>query len=230
MTDELTEALEENRERLSPEDFGEMQELALELKQNAKDIIANGQRMDRIIHSMMEHARGEKGESSPADINLLVDDAINLSYHGFRAMDPTFNITIERHFSEELPSPEVVGQDISRVLLNLLNNACHALHQKKQEAGEGFDPILKVTTRQVLDGIEIQIRDNGPGIPPEIQDRIFTPFFTTKPTGEGNIGLGLSISRDIIVEGHSGEIRLESQVGEYTCFTVFLPEHVSATG
>jgi len=230
MTDELSETLEENRDRFPPEDFGEMQELAGELKQNAQDIIANGQRMDRIIHSMMEHARGEKGESSPADINLLVDDAINLSYHGFRALDPTFNITIERDFSEGLPVMKVVGQDISRVLLNLLNNACHALNQMKKDKGERFDPILRVTTRQVLDGVEIQIQDNGPGIPPELQDRIFTPFFTTKPTGEGNIGLGLSISRDIVVEGHGGEIRLDSKVGAYTCFTVFLPEHVPAAG
>lgn len=228
LTEELVETIEENEDKINSEEFGEIKDITIELKQNARDILSNGQRMDRIIHTMMEHARGEKATAIPTDINLLTEDSINLAYHGFRAIDPTFNITIERHFTEGLPDWEVVSQDISRVLLNLLNNACHALHHKKKELGDAFEPVLTVSTRRILDGIEIKVKDNGPGIPDDIKEKIFSPFFTTKPTGEGNIGLGLSISYDIIVEGHGGELKVESKEGEGACFSVYLPKQVAA--
>ncbi len=225
LSEELAELLEGREKEMSSEYYEDLKELTTELKQNASDILSNGHRMDRIVHGMMEHARGEKGVAQPADINLLIEDAINLAYHGFRAIEPEFNITIEKRFESFIPKIELVSQDISRVFLNLFNNACHALHQKQQTNTQEYEPILRITTRYEKEGVTIEVWDNGPGIPTDIRDKIFTPFFTTKPTGQGNIGLGLSISHDIVVEGHAGELKFDSIPGEYACFLVFLPRY-----
>ncbi len=156
------------------------------------------------------------------DINHLLDEAVNLTYHGMRANDASFNITIEKDYDESIGKLEVVPQDLSRVFLNISNNACYATHQKQKMNLDGFAPTLSVSTKNLNGKIEIRIRDNGNGIPAAVRDKIFNPFFTTKPTGQGT-GLGLSISYDIIVQEHHGEIKVETEEGEFTEFVVRLP-------
>jgi signal transduction histidine kinase len=172
---------------------------------------------------MMQHARGSSGQREMADINHLLDEAVNLTYHGMRANDAAFNITIEKDYDESIGKLEVVPQDISRVFLNILNNAAYAAHQKKKDARADFSPTLSVSTKNLNGKVEIRIRDNGNGIPTVIREKIFNPFFTTKPTGQGT-GLGLSISFDIIVQEHRGEIRVETEEGKFTEFVLRLPK------
>ena len=164
------------------------------------------------------------------DLNALVEEALNLAYHGARAQDQKFNITLERDFGPTIAPIELVPQDITRVFLNLFANGFYAATKRKRDgAAPDFRPALKVATRDLGDAVEIRIRDNGIGIPPEIRDRLFQPFFTTKPTGEGT-GLGLSISYDIVVQQHGGMITIDSQVGEFTEFAIHLPRtHRAAT-
>jgi signal transduction histidine kinase len=173
---------------------------------------------------MMQHARGSSGQRELTDINQLLDEAVNLTYHGMRANDASFNIRIEKEYDDSIGKIEVVPQDLSRVFLNLINNACYAAHQKKRDSLDGFSPTLSVSTKNLGDKIEIRIRDNGNGIPLDIREKIFNPFFTTKPTGQGT-GLGLSISYDIIVQEHKGEIKVETEEGEFTEFVVRLPKN-----
>jgi signal transduction histidine kinase len=220
---ELREKLERRRAKSEGrDDFADIEEILDLLVQNAEKINHHGQRADGIVKSMMQHARGSSGQREPADINQLLDDAVNLVYHGMRANDASFNITIEKDYDETISKLEVVPQDLSRVFLNIVNNACFAAHQKKKENLDGFSPTLFVATQNFGDKIEIRIRDNGNGIPAEIREKIFNPFFTTKPTGQGT-GLGLSISHDIIVQQHHGEIKVETEEGKFTEFVVRLP-------
>ena len=159
----------------------------------------------------------------------MIEEALNLAYHGARAQDASFNITLERDFAEAIVPIEVVPQDITRVCLNLIGNGFYAATKRQREGGDSkFKPTLKVTTRDIGGGVEVRIRDNGTGISPEIKDKLFQPFFTTKPTGEGT-GLGLSISYDIVTQQHGGTIEVDSRVGEYTEFTVRLPRAYRAT-
>jgi signal transduction histidine kinase len=156
-------------------------------------------------------------------LNALVDEALNLAYHGARAQDQSFNITLERDFHPGLAPIEVAPQEITRVFLNLFSNGFYAATKRTRDSGSGsYRPTLRVTTRETGDAVEITVRDNGTGIPPEIRDKLFQPFFTTKPTGEGT-GLGLSISYDIITQQHGGRITVESEPGAYTKFTIRLP-------
>ncbi|MBC6952252.1 GHKL domain-containing protein [candidate division KSB1 bacterium] len=171
---------------------------------------------------MMDHARGSSHEREPVEVNRLLDEAVNLVYHGMRANDATFNVTIEKELDASIGKLDVVPQDMSRVFLNIVNNACYAAQQKKKEKPVAFSPILSVATKNLGDKVEIRIRDNGNGIPPDIREKIFNPFFTTKPTGQGT-GLGLSISHDIIVQEHHGEIAVETEEGKFTEFVVRLP-------
>jgi signal transduction histidine kinase len=153
----------------------------------------------------------------------LIEDALNLAYHGARAQDASFNTTLERDFADKIAPIELVPQDITRVCLNLFSNGFYAATKRQREGGDPeFKPTLKVSTRDFGDAVEIRIRDNGVGIPPEIKDKLFQPFFTTKPTGEGT-GLGLSISYDIVTQEHGGTIAVDSRVGEFTEFTIRLP-------
>jgi signal transduction histidine kinase len=178
---------------------------------------------------MLEHSRGSSGERRSVDLNGLIEEALNLAYHGGRAQDASFNITFERDFAETIAPIELVPQDITRVCLNLFSNAFYAATKRqKQESDPKFKPTLKVSTRDLGDAVEINIRDNGVGIPPEVKDKLFQPFFTTKPTGEGT-GLGLSISYDIVIQEHGGGISVDSQIGEFTEFTVRLPRVYGAT-
>jgi two-component system NtrC family sensor kinase len=196
---------------------------------NLEKIAEHGRRADNIVKSMLEHSRGSSGERRRVDLNGLIEEALNLAYHGARAKDQSFNITLERDFTQGIAPIELVPQDITRVCLNLIGNGFYAATKRQKEGGDPkFKPTLNVTTRDLGEALEIAVRDNGTGIAPEIKDKLFQPFFTTKPTGEGT-GLGLSISYDIVTQQHGGTITVESRVGEFTEFTVRLPRAYRAT-
>ncbi len=172
---------------------------------------------------MLSHSRGGKGDWQESNINALVEEALNLAYHGARAQDKEFNVLLERDFAPEARPIDVVPQDVTRVFLNLFGNGFYAATRRRQGgANAGYRPTLKVSTRDLGDLVEVRVRDNGTGIPPEVRDKLFQPFFTTKPTGEGT-GLGLSISYDIVTQQHGGTIGVESEVGSFTEFAVRLP-------
>jgi signal transduction histidine kinase len=201
----------------------DIDDLARTLSGNLEKINEHGNRADAIVRSMLEHSRGSSGERRSVDVNALVDDALNLAYHGARARDQGFNITLERDFAEGIAPVTLVPQDVTRVLLNLFSNGFYAAARRQSmEVTPGFEPTLSVATRQLGDVMEIRVRDNGIGIPEEVRDKLFQPFFTTKPTGEGT-GLGLSISYDIVTQQHGGSIKVESEPGSFTEFTVRLP-------
>jgi signal transduction histidine kinase len=199
-----------------------IREILSTLRQNSDKIGEHGKRADSIVKSMLQHSRGKAGERQPTDINAMLEEDISLAYHGMRAQDSSFNITIESELDPAIGKIEVVPQDISRVFLNIISNGCYEANRRKGSAGAGFSPKLTVRSRKLDRGVEIRIRDNGNGIPREIRDKLFTPFFTTKPTGQGT-GLGLSISYDIVVHGHNGQISFESQEGQFTEFLIILP-------
>ncbi len=206
----------------------EQDELIATLTANLAKIVEHGRRADGIVTSMLLHSRGGTGERRATDLNALVEEALNLAFHGARARDKSFNITLERDLDTELPPIELVPQDITRVLLNLFGNGFYAAGKRRQEGADpAFQPSLRVSTRDLGDQVEIRVRDNGVGMPPEVQSRLFTPFFTTKPTGEGT-GLGLSISYDIVVQQHGGTITVDSRPDEFTEFTVRLPRGLQA--
>ena len=165
---------------------------------------------------------GSSGERRSVHLNTLVDEALNLAYHGARAQDQSFSVTLQRDIGESIAPITLVPQDITRVLLNLFSNGFYAARQRQSRAAAGFEPTLTVITRELAGAVEIRVRDNGVGIPAEIRDKLFQPFFTTKPTGEGT-GLGLSISYDIVTQQHGGSIAVESKVGEFSEFTIRLP-------
>ena len=190
---------------------------------NLAKLAEHGRRADGIVKSMLEHSRGVSGERRAVDLNGLVEEALNLAYHGGRAQDQSFNVTLERDYAAAVAPVELVPQDITRVCLNLIGNGFYATIKRQREGSEGnFKPTLKVSTRDLGDAVEVRIRDNGTGIAPELRDKLFQPFFTTKPTGEGT-GLGLSIAYDIVVQQHGGTIAVNSAPGEFTEFTIRLP-------
>lgn len=224
-----TELLEELQEILQEEvklgeEPGELiDEICGDLTGNLQRICEHGERANAIVHAMLSMGRGG-GERQPADINLLLDEHARLAYHSARASDPDFNLTIQKDFDPEAGLIEVVPQDMGRVFLNLVSNACYATDEKRRGdsgSGERYDPILSMTTRRLDDRIEITVRDNGCGIPPHVVDKIFNPFFTTKPTDEGT-GLGLALSNDIVRE-QGGVIRVESEPGQFTEMIIELP-------
>jgi signal transduction histidine kinase len=177
------------------------------------------------VKAMLEHSRGSSGERRTVDLNALIDEALNLAYHGARAQDQSFNITLERDFTDGIAPIEVNPQDMTRVFLNIFSNGFYATAKRAREGADArFEPTLKVTTRSADDAVEIRVRDNGTGIPADIRDKLFQPFFTTKPTGEGT-GLGLSITYDIVTQQHGGSIAVDSKVGEYSEFTIRLPRN-----
>jgi two-component system NtrC family sensor kinase len=193
------------------------------LRGNLDKITEHGKRADGIVKSMLEHSRGVSGERRSVDLNALIEEALNLAYHGARAQDASFNITLERDFDRDLMPTELAPQEMTRVFLNLFGNGFYATAKRHRDgAGAGFRPTLKVVTRDFGDAVEVRVRDNGTGIAPEIRDKLFQPFVTTKPTGEGT-GLGLSISYDIVTQQHGGMIEVDSWVGEFTEFTIRLP-------
>ncbi len=204
----------------------DLEDIVATLDANLAKIGEHGRRADGIVKSMLLHSRGGSGEAQEADLNALIEEALALAYHGLRAQDKSFNITMERDLDPEVGSITAVPQDLTRVFLNLFGNGFYAANKRKRDgAGPEFSPLLKVATRSLGDTIEIRVRDNGIGIPDEIRAKLFTPFFTTKPTGEGT-GLGLSISYDIVTRGHGGSIDVESRVGTYTEFVLRLPRRM----
>jgi signal transduction histidine kinase len=192
---------------------------------NLEKIAEHGKRADNIVKSMLEHSRGVLGERRTVNINALVEEALNLAYHGARAQDQGFDIRLERDYEPRLKPIELAPQEMTRVFLNLFGNGFYAASRRAQNNGDGsFRPVLTVRTREERDMVEVRVRDNGTGIPREIRDKLFQPFFTTKPTGEGT-GLGLSISYDIVTQQHGGTITVESEEGVYSEFTIRLPRH-----
>jgi signal transduction histidine kinase len=223
LIDELRETAAPAIAALDDDKRTEIDETIGMLTGNLEKIAEHGRRADGIVRSMLEHSRGTSGERRSVDLNGLIDEALNLAYHGGRAQDASFNITLERDFVEAIAPIELVPQDITRVCLNLFGNGFYAATKRQREVGDPeFKPTLKVSTRDLGDAVEVRVRDNGVGIAPALRDKLFQPFFTTKPTGEGT-GLGLSISYDIVTQEHGGTISVDSKVGDFTEFTVRLP-------
>ncbi|MCA8832538.1 sensor histidine kinase [Hymenobacter pini] len=219
---ELVQELEEEQQR--PERDHELEaELLADLRQNLQKITHHGQRAASIVRGMLEHSRASTGERQPTDLNTLADEYLRLAYHGLRAKDKTFNATLNTHFDPTLVKVDAVAQDLGRVLLNLFTNAFYAVQKRKEASPADFAPTVSVTTRQLPTGdVEVRVRDNGTGIPASVRQKIFQPFFTTKPTGEGT-GLGLSLSYDIVTKAHGGTLEVESEEGQGTEFIITLP-------
>lgn len=219
---ELSVELVDELDMVPPLPDDEKKMIVGDLKQNLEKIVFHGKRADSIVKGMLQHSRTSSAEKQPTDINKLVDEFLNLAYHGMRAKDPAFNCAMEKNLATDIPMISIIPQDVSRVILNIFNNSFYAIDEKAKSAGKGYQPTVSIETKRLNDKILIKIRDNGKGIPDDIRDKIFNPFFTTKPTGQGT-GLGLSISYDIIVKGHNGDIAVDSKAGEYTEFTITLP-------
>ena len=208
---------------LSEDERAAVDEVVEMLRGNLDKIAEHGKRADGIVKSMLEHSRGVSGERRMVDPNALIEEALNLAYHGARAQDASFNVTLEREFDPSLAPTALAPQEMTRVFLNLFGNGFYATTKRQREgAGPEFRPTLKVATRDLGDAIEVRVCDNGTGIVPEIRDKLFQPFVTTKPTGEGT-GLGLSIAWDIVTQQHGGTIEVDSRLGEFTEFTIRLP-------
>jgi signal transduction histidine kinase len=220
MIDELREALD--RMKGDAKTRAEITELANTLRDNLNKIVQHGKRADSIVKNMLLHSREGSGEHRLVDINALVEEAVNLAYHGARAEKQGFNITLERTLDPAAGQVDCFPQEITRVLLNLISNGFYAATKRKAQVIGDYEPTLTAATRNLGDRVEITIRDNGAGIPPEVRDKMFNPFFTTKPAGEGT-GLGLSISHDIIVKQHGGSIEVDTQPGEFTEIRIILP-------
>ena len=221
LIDELQETL--GRVTVDKKTREEIAELADTLRSNLNKIVQHGKRADSIVKNMLLHSREGSGERRLVDVNALVEESLNLAFHGARAEKQSFNVTLERSFDPTAGEVDVFPQEITRVLLNLISNGFYAATKRQeQESGNGFEPTVTAMTKSLGDRVEIRIRDNGVGIPPEVREKIFNPFFTTKPAGEGT-GLGLSISHDIIVKQHSGSIEVDTRAGEFTEFGIILP-------
>ncbi|WP_249135899.1 GAF domain-containing protein [Bradyrhizobium sp. AUGA SZCCT0176] len=221
LTDELNDVLKPAE--ISDKIREEVDELTGLLKDNLQRVVQHGKRADSIVKNMLLHSREGGGDHRPADINALIDESLNLAYHGARAERADFNVTLQRDFDANAGMVDVFPQEITRVFLNLISNGFYAVNRRRIEASQsGFDPVLIATTRNLGDAVEIRIRDNGTGIPSEVRDKMFNPFFTTKPAGEGT-GLGLSMSHDIIVKQHGGTIDVDTEPGQFTEFRIVLP-------
>jgi signal transduction histidine kinase len=227
LLDELKDASAQAVGALDPGKRAEIVETIGMLTGNLKKIVEHGRRADGIVRSMLQHSRGGSDEWQATDLNALVEEALNLAYHGARSQDQNFGIALERDFDRNLAPVDVVPQEMTRVLLNLIGNGFYAANERGREGDGTFRPTLKITTREFGESIEVRVRDNGIGIPPENREKLFQPFFTTKPPGEGT-GLGLSISYEIVTQQHGGAITVDSEIGDFTEFTVRLPRRSRA--
>ncbi len=216
------ELLTEMNDEISKGNYEEVKTLAKDVMENEEKINHHGKRADAIVKGMLQHSRSSSGIKEPTDINALADEYLRLSYHGLRAKDKSFNATMKTDFDESIGNINVIPQDIGRVILNLITNAFYAVDEKKKQVGGGYEPTVFVSTKNTTGKVEIKVADNGNGIPQKVLDKIFQPFFTTKPTGKGT-GLGLSISYDIITKGHDGELKVETREGEGAEFIIILP-------
>jgi signal transduction histidine kinase len=227
------ELIEEMNDEIEAGNLEDVKEISEDIKQNLDKINHHGQRASSIVKGMLEHSRTSKKEKELTDLNLLADEYLRLSYHGLRAKDKSFNADFKLELDEDLPKVNVIGQEIGRVLLNLINNAFYAVSKRarkqlidseekvKDSEKPDYIPTVIVKTKKIDKFIEIRVRDNGDGIPPQVIDKIFQPFFTTKPTGQGT-GLGLSLSYDIITKGHNGSLEVDSVEGLGTEFIIRL--------
>ncbi len=215
------ELIDEMNEELAKGDIEEAKAIAADVQQNLIKINHHGNRAGEIVKGMLLHSRTSSGVKEPTDINALCDEYLRLAFHGLRAKDKSFNAALETNFDDKLEKINVISQDIGRVILNLLTNAFYSTNEKIKIAGSDYKPLVSVQTKRLSDKVEITISDNGNGIPKNIIDKIFQPFFTTKPTGQGT-GLGLSLSYDI-VKTHGGNIIVQTKEGEGTTFIIELP-------
>ena len=224
VSSELIDELQDTLKSLTVDDKRrkEINELTGMLRSNLDKVVEHGKRADSIVKNMLLHSREGSGEHRVVDINALVEESLNLAYHGKRAETQGFNVTLERSLDPAAGEAEVFPQDITRVLLNLISNGFYAASRRKAQDGDGFEPVLAAATKSLGDRVEIRIRDNGTGIPSDVREKIFNPFFTTKPAGEGT-GLGLSISHDIVVKQHAGSIEVDTEPGAFTEIRVILP-------
>jgi len=221
--------LDEMHEEMEDGNAEDVKAITIDLKQNLEKITEHGKRASGIVKGMLEHSRSGDGKRELTDVNILADEYLRLAYHGLRAKDKSFNADFKTDFDENLPKVNAVPQDIGRVLLNLINNAFYACAERSQSAVsekaiqniKGYKPEVVVSTKKQDGKIEIHVKDNGNGIPDNVMNKIFQPFFTTKPTGEGT-GLGLSLSYDIITKGHGGTLEVETKEGEGTEFIIYL--------
>jgi signal transduction histidine kinase len=222
---ELIDELEETLASVKADDKtrAAITELANTLRGNLDKIVQHGKRADSIVKNMLLHSREGSGEHRPVDVNALVEESLNLAYHGARAENQSFKVNMERSFDPAAGQVDMYPQEVTRALLNLISNGFHAATKRKEQANnDGYEPNLMAATKNLGDKVEIRIRDNGLGIPPEVREKMFNPFFTTKPAGEGT-GLGLSITHDIVVKQHSGSIEVDTQPGEFTEIRIILP-------
>ena len=223
LVEDLNEVLEENKSNLSGDTIDEVEDILNMMKSNVTKINEHGKRAEGIVKGMLMHSRGVSGAFVDTDMNAMVEEYAKLAYHGVRAENKDFNTEIVYDLADNTGRAKVVPQDFSRVILNIMNNACYAVNEKFLKLGESFSPLIKVSTKKEGGNVIIKIRDNGLGIPKEIIEKIFNPFFTTKPTGKGT-GLGLSMSYDIVTQIHKGKLKVQSEEGNFTEFTIILPE------
>jgi two-component system NtrC family sensor kinase len=221
-SDVSTELVDEMNEELENGNLEDAKQIAQDLKQNLEKINHHGKRAGDIVKGMLQHSRASTGQKELTDINALADEYLRLAYHGLRAKDKTFNAATKTDYDDSIGLIKVIPQDIGRVVLNLITNAFYAVSERKKQEPAGYEPVVSVVTKKEKDRIELRVKDNGTGIPEKALDKIFQPFFTTKPTGQGT-GLGLSLSYDIITKGHNGELKVETKEREGTEFIVQLP-------
>ncbi|HKC35386.1 MAG TPA: ATP-binding protein [Chitinophagaceae bacterium] len=211
------ELLVEMNQEIEKGNFNEVKAISKDVIDNEEKINHHGKRADAIVKGMLQHSRSRSGVKEPANINALADEYLRLAYHGLRAKDKTFNASMKTDFDESIGSINIIPQDIGRVILNLITNAFYAVTEKKKQQAVGYEPTVTVSTKRINNKVEVSVKDNGKGIPQRVLDKIFQPFFTTKPTGQGT-GLGLSLSYDI-VKAHGGELKVETKEGEGTIFS-----------
>jgi signal transduction histidine kinase len=215
------ELIDEMKDEIKKGNYDDVNAIADDVKQNLEKINHHGKRADAIVKGMLQHSRSSSGQKEPTDINALCDEYLRLAYHGLRAKDKSFNATMKTDFEESIGNINIIPQDIGRVVLNLINNAFYVVDEKKKQQPTGYEPTVSVSTKKTNGKVEIRVADNGNGIPQKVLDKIFQPFFTTKPTGQGT-GLGLSLSYDI-VKAHGGEIKANTKENEGTEFIIQLP-------
>ncbi len=218
------ELLDEMKEEIENGNYDDVKEIANDVIQNLEKINHHGKRADGIVKGMLQHSRTSSGQKELTDINALADEYLRLAYHGLRAKDKTFNAAMKTDYDESIGLIKIISQDIGRVILNLITNAFYVVTEKKKQQPEGYEPVVSVTTKKENDKIIIRVTDNGSGMPDTIKEKIFQPFFTTKPTGQGT-GLGLSLSYDIVTKGHGGELKVETKEGDGSTFIISLPEN-----
>ena len=217
-----TELIDELSREIETGNLKEVRVLANDIKENEQKINHHGKRADAIVKGMLQHSRSSSGVKEPTDINALCDEYLRLSYHGLRAKDKSFNATMKTDFDQTIGNINIIPQDIGRVILNLLTNAFYAVTERNKQGIVGYEPTVSITTKKSGNKVQIRVTDNGNGIPQKLLDKIFQPFFTTKPTGQGT-GLGLSLSYDIVTKGHGGELKVETKEGEGSEFIVKMP-------